>query len=380
MKSLADIAGLSQPTKKVAINYSFDVNPDAKAIQAAILSGEEPQGLIKATPVVIDNTGWRKADDKNKQYITDYYKSNPEDSLTPEKVATTKEQIGSYMASPLYQQRQANYPEQYSANISPDLNQEFQGYTANAKQQKRLSLLNSIPVEITKDSKLKGQFESDQDSAGKVVMTPNFDPTALAHELPHGFTDYQPALTEAQKESKAKNKGVLPQSEKIFYDRMASDEQNSSNFYDYKKGGKVDSSNVDPSLNKAEENKFIKLAKSINASGGFKGEVLDDDPRYKWLSEDPHYSKDVKNKTHFVQEQYSDLYGVRKLLLDNGITNSFGEDLDKDKMKKAMQNESITKDPVFRRFFNRYGEKNIIELNNTIAMNNQGMGNQNFMA
>jgi hypothetical protein len=50
MKSLAEVFGLNNtPNQKVVTNYSFNIAPDARAIQSDIFSGKEPEKLVKTT-------------------------------------------------------------------------------------------------------------------------------------------------------------------------------------------------------------------------------------------------------------------------------------------------------------------------------------------
>jgi len=57
MKSLAEVFGINNPTNsKVEIKYSLNTDANAKDIMSAILEGKQPEGLIKATPYVVENS------------------------------------------------------------------------------------------------------------------------------------------------------------------------------------------------------------------------------------------------------------------------------------------------------------------------------------
>jgi hypothetical protein len=390
MKSLADIAGLSQSPKKIAINYSFDVNPDAKAIQSAILSGEEPQGLFKATPVIVQEDkpisnikeasvpsnltnanpatvqGLEEVFDKSTKsdkdvndYFDKYMDKAMVGSIDDKSVSDIKKNIADYINSPLYAKRQRNYPEEYLAKFdstNPLADKEeyqmdkslFQSTIKDEKRKNRLAQLESVPVEF--GDKLEDNYYSSKQDLLKLSKT-NI-PSIVSHELGHSIT----------METYAKDKeGKYIKDSKGEYIKKASESSDAHNNRYYESPittNKGERAGI--GLNSKEVDKFIKLAKDATNP-----EVLDE-----------HNNKKVSG---FAYEQYGDLYGVRKLLYDNGVTKSFGENIDKKKMEGILNNKNITTDPVFKRFFSRYGADNIIELNNTIAMNNQSMDNQNFM-
>jgi hypothetical protein len=70
-------------------------------------------------------------------------------------------------------------------------------------------------------------------------------------------------------------------------------------------------------------------------------------------------------------ELKSDLDGLRYLLYQKGVTKTYGEKLDAEKLKKAMNLPDVQKDEIFQRMVKQYDPAAIIELNNTIAARKQ---------
>jgi hypothetical protein len=66
-------------------------------------------------------------------------------------------------------------------------------------------------------------------------------------------------------------------------------------------------------------------------------------------------------------ELKSDLDGLRYLLYQKGVTKKFGETLDPQKLKRAMNLPDIQKDEIFQRMLKQYDPEAIIYLNNKIA-------------
>jgi hypothetical protein len=84
------------------------------------------------------------------------------------------------------------------------------------------------------------------------------------------------------------------------------------------------------------------------------------DPSGKVLSgNDPH---DVG-----AGEAKGDLDAVRFLLQKNGLTKKYGENINLETIKKAMKNPKVSGDRFFQRLLKRFGEQNIVDLNNNIA-------------
>jgi hypothetical protein len=75
-------------------------------------------------------------------------------------------------------------------------------------------------------------------------------------------------------------------------------------------------------------------------------------------------------------ESKADLDAVRYLLKENGITKKFGQKIDEETFKKALNNKEINKTKVFQRMRKNFSDKDIIELNNTIAKTSSAPSNQ----
>jgi hypothetical protein len=87
---------------------------------------------------------------------------------------------------------------------------------------------------------------------------------------------------------------------------------------------------------------------------------------------DPHYvpqSKSLYDKTRAASETYGDLTGMRQILLDNGITSEFGQDITPEMWEKALQNSKVKENPTFKRLKLKYKDEDIIKLNNEVAYN-----------
>lgn len=125
----------------------------------------------------------------------------------------------------------------------------------------------------------------------------------------------------------------------------------------------------------------------INRDNGIKKK--DKNEIYKWYSSDAsqfgNYMTDPSEKVlsgydpHDVGagEAKGDLDAVRFLLQKNGLTQKYGENITPETIKKAMKNPKVSGDRFFQRLLKRFGEQNIVDLNNNIAKvrseDNQGM-------
>lgn len=325
------------------------------------------------------------------------------EKITEEDYKGVKQQMLEYINSPLFAERQANLPEDYglskedrkSAGAEEFLKQ-FNQETYDWKRKKRIELLNEVGIKLDEPKKRTGHYVPSQLPGNIEVSTP-YTRAVIAHELGHAMHDFKAPLTDEQKAYMKENKGELPREKQMSYESDASDSYNAHNFYESvyepKKGSGAQFAN--PKLNLAEADMFQRLAKPLLLTSD-RARYREEDPsnfmgnsssrmetrefnkrvdEYKRrmqerYSKDEHIDKDSSDKFKFADEMYGDLQGVRQLLLDSGITKSFGEELDKDKMNKAILDKNVTDDPVFRRFYYRYGRDNIIKLNNTIAMNN----------
>lgn len=65
----------------------------------------------------------------------------------------------------------------------------------------------------------------------------------------------------------------------------------------------------------------------------------------------------------------SDLDAVRLLLNREGITKNFGEDISEETINKALSNPKIANEPHFKRMLKNFSKKNIVDINNSVAMN-----------
>lgn len=114
--------------------------------------------------------------------------------------------------------------------------------------------------------------------------------------------------------------------------------------------------NKDKTIKKADKDSVYKAYVSNAKQFG----QYSTDPTERWLSGyDPH---DVG-----AGEAKGDLDAVRYLLKKNGLTQKYGEDITPEIMKKAMKDPKISGDRFFQRLLKRFGEQNVVELNNSIA-------------
>lgn len=258
-----------------------------------------------------------------------------------------KKDMGQYINSPTYAQRQANFPEQYIGGSALSYQKrKYETAIAKEKRTQRSGNLNTVPVSFD-ESRFKNYFDPNQN---KIVLSKDGIPSVAVHELTHS----------SAKNSKVKQSDILGYNEMGDPILPQSDIVNTK-FWDatVSKGNKAP---VSAGLNMSEMKKFVELAKpTIDKKG------------------DVHADKDSDIR-QFSGEQYGDLMGVRNLLYKSGITKSFGEELNKEKLDKALKDKKVNDDPVFKRFLFRYGANNVIQLNNTIAMNSQSMSNKSSNA
>lgn len=67
-------------------------------------------------------------------------------------------------------------------------------------------------------------------------------------------------------------------------------------------------------------------------------------------------------------ELKSDLDAVRLLFKREGITKNFGDDISEETINKAMSNPKIANEPHFKRMLKNFSKKNIVDINNSVAM------------
>jgi len=86
------------------------------------------------------------------------------------------------------------------------------------------------------------------------------------------------------------------------------------------------------------------------------------------------YNPDTdKYNTHNLspRENKADLDAFRGLLNDNGITQKFGQNIDLNILQKALQNKKIAEDKHIQRLLKNFSPKDVVELNNIIARQEQ---------
>lgn len=75
-------------------------------------------------------------------------------------------------------------------------------------------------------------------------------------------------------------------------------------------------------------------------------------------------------------EAKADLDGLRYLLKEKGITKKYGQNITEDIFKKALNDKDIKSSKIFQRMRKNFSDKDIIELNNTIAKAGTTQSNQ----
>jgi hypothetical protein len=308
----------------------------AQLAEAEAYNAEESRKRAAANPKKEKDFDNPKTDQDVADYIT-FMLENNQDKIDKNSANAIKKNIIDYIKSPFYAQRQANFPEQYIEGEAEGYQKnKYESTIAKNKREQRIANLNTTPIIINKNDEV-GDLNYFDPKSNKLLLSEKNMPEVVAHELTHAST--------------AKNEGKLIDSDRI-----------NAKYWD----SVVAKSKKSPSsagLNRAEMAKFFDLAKDADESG----------------TGDTHADK-MSNIARFSGEQYGDLMGIRNLLYKAGITKSFGESLDKSKMEKALNNKKINSNPVFKRFLFRYGADNIIDLNNTIAMNNKGDNNDTLNA
>jgi hypothetical protein len=114
--------------------------------------------------------------------------------------------------------------------------------------------------------------------------------------------------------------------------------------------------NRDKNIKKEDKAKILKWYSSEARDWG---NYMTDPSEYVLRGYDPH---DVG-----AGEAKGDLDAVRFLLQKNGLTQKYGENITLETIKKAMKNPKVSGDRFFQRLLKRFGEQNIVDLNNNIA-------------
>ena len=122
-------------------------------------------------------------------------------------------------------------------------------------------------------------------------------------------------------------------------------------------------------MSRMESNEFFMRNKNLKANptlqtAAMKGEYNPNTDEYNTHNISPIESK-------------SDIDALRGLLKDNGITQKFGQNIDINTLQRALQNQKIAGDKHIIRLLNNFEKKDIVELNNIIAKQQQ-VANENL--
>lgn len=243
----------------------------------------------------------------------------PSTKITKPLVEGIRNNMLNYIQSPLYQKRLGNYSE-------GDRSNSYQEYVNLIKQQNRANNLKNANIEISPIGNNRDRFAFEE----RKVQLNNLGTTAgTAHELGHSIFGSDSDLN-------------------------GSDYANNIMF--------------NASLSPSQYSSFLneKEIKALNTHSN---------PNFFKLNQyDPHFDSSLGGIS--ANESYSDLMAVRQLLNENGLTKKFGDDINKQILKKALENKKISENPNFQRMRSKYDLDKIIMLNNTIAQNdNNGINN-----
>ncbi len=256
-------------------------------------------------------------------------------AITPGDVNAVRNNMIKYIGSPLYAQRQANFPENYLGDKGAYQKKKFETTIAAQKAQQRISNIQKTPYHIARTNQVDGnQFNHRTNS---VELNPSFSLQGIGHEYGH-------VANNSMMTNFNGIKNFSPESDYVngrYWDSITD---------------KTKRPAFSPGLNQQEVSQFVNLAKPL-APGATYG------------SGDPHEDK-TSNPIMFADESYGDLMGLRQLLHQKGYTKSFGDNIDQQLLNKALQDKDISNDFIFKRMYNKYGSDNMIKLNNTIAYNN----------
>jgi hypothetical protein len=109
--------------------------------------------------------------------------------------------------------------------------------------------------------------------------------------------------------------------------------------------------------------------KMVQKDTTFKNKVLNDYKGSEYFPNDAAVGRLPQWDAHDIssREGYGDLSAVRQVLLDNKITKSYGENITPEQWQKALQNKKISGEKHIQRGIKNYGNKGIVDLNNTVA-------------
>jgi hypothetical protein len=238
----------------------------------------------------------------------------PSTKITKPLVEGVRQNLLDYIQSPLYKQRLGNYSE---GNYSGP----YQDSIASIKQEQRANNLENVKFTISPIGNNRDRYVYNKHG---IEFNNMGEPSVVAHELGHSiFANDSNSWIGSDSVNSAAINSLADSS---LYSSFLNDRE-------------IDA------LNSHSNPNFFKLNKY-----------------------DPHFDSSLSGIS--ANESYADLMGVRQLLYENGLTKKFGDNINKETLKKALENKKISKNPTFQRMRSKYNNDKIIMLNNTIAKNN----------
>jgi len=227
-----------------------------------------------------------------------------------------KQNMAGYMSSPLYMER-------LSKSI-PD--------AENAKETQQRRLDNLLSIKLNPKTVSEGSHYDRNQHRVNLGATDFIDNAVISHEIAHGTV---PNLTTTYGKQNIFGKAASVVGD-LFqpYEQFSNSELEKINV---PLSGKITAPNFDYMMARKEEH-------------------------YK-----PQGTK-ASAKTA-ANETYGDLTGMRQLLLDNGVTTEFGQELTPELFKKATENKRVINSPAFKRMKLKFKDEDIIKMNNEVAMN-----------
>jgi len=228
-----------------------------------------------------------------------------------------KQNMAAYMSSPLYMER-------LSKSI-PD--------AENAKDTQQRRLNNLLSIKLNPKTVSEGSHYDRNQHRVNLGATDFIDNAVISHEIAHGTV---PNLTTTYGKQNIFGKAASVVGD-LFqpYEQFSNSELEKINV---PLSGKITAPNFDYMMARKEEH-------------------------YK-----PQGTK-ASAKTA-ANETYGDLTGMRQLLLDNGLTTEFGQELTPELFKKATENKRVMNSPAFKRMKLKFKDEDIIKMNNEVAQNN----------
>jgi hypothetical protein len=200
-------------------------------------------------------------------------------------------------------------------------------------------------LEKTKTSKAT-QFQSNATTGGEypvITMESGMSPYTLQHEIVHASKGGGESLESYGSPFNAKGTQMTPAESWMFYNR---------------------NKNLSQKAGKGNKTMREEMYAQYTAAPGTEKVSYYNPDIAKTM-----YGQQFPTEMHKIsaQENAGDLGAFRKLLLDKGITKQYGEDINMDKIQKALKNPSIKKEPHVQRLLESFDEKSLIELNNSVA-------------